>query len=62
MSAGDGLLDVAEAGVKVHRPLVEVARGDPQQPHLARPPRVMTLVGWFFIPLGPLEWRAGSNG
>jgi len=39
LGAGDGLLDVAEVGVKVHRPLVEVARGDPQQPHLAPPQR-----------------------
>ena len=22
----------------------------------------MTLVDWFFIPLGPLDWWAGSNG
>lgn len=38
LGAGDGLLDVAEVGVEVHRPLVEVARGDTQQPHLARRP------------------------
>lgn len=31
----DGLLDVAEVGVEVHRPLVQVARGHPQKPHLA---------------------------
>lgn len=30
LGALDGLLDVAEVGVEVHRPLVEVARGDPQ--------------------------------
>ena len=30
LGARDGLLDVAEVGVEVHRPLVEVARGDPQ--------------------------------
>ena len=22
----------------------------------------MTLIDWFFIPLGPLDWRSGSNG
>jgi len=38
LGARDGLLDVAEVGVEVHRPLVEVARGNPQEPHLARYP------------------------
>lgn len=34
LGPGDGLLDVAEVGVEVHRPLVEVAGGHPQKPHL----------------------------
>lgn len=29
LGAGNGLLDVAEVGVEVHRPLVQVARGHP---------------------------------
>lgn len=35
LGPGDGLLDVAEVGVEVHRPLIQVAGGHPQQPHLA---------------------------
>lgn len=39
----DGLLDVAEVGVEVHRPLVQVAGGHPQKPHLAVAARINRL-------------------
>jgi hypothetical protein len=35
LGSHNGLLDVPEVGVEVHRPLVQVARGNPQKPHLA---------------------------
>lgn len=43
LGPGDGLLDVAEVGVEVHRPLVEVAGGHPQKPHLAVAARINRL-------------------
>ena len=49
LGPGDGLLDVAEVGVEVHGPLVEVACGHPQKPHLAaaRTNRLESLLNWI---------------
>lgn len=53
LGPGDGLLDVAEVGVEVHGPLVEVAGGHPQKPHLAaaaRTSRLQSLLNWIRRP------------
>ena len=50
LGPGDGLLDVAEVGVEVHGPLVEVAGGHPQKPHLAAAARIsrpQSLLNWI---------------
>lgn len=33
---GNGLLDILQVAIKVHRPLVQIASGNLQQPHFAR--------------------------
>lgn len=55
LGPGDGLLDVAEVGVEVHRPLVEVAGGYPQKPHLAVAARINRLQS-------PLNWILRVGG
>lgn len=34
LGLGDGVLDVVQIAIKFHRPLVQIAGGDLQQPHL----------------------------